>query len=571
MGVRRRLVAGALILGLSAFETARGEVQVNVSTTGSQRSPGVATAPDGSSVVVWTSFVVRNGGFVVEKNDILLRRYGPDGAALGGEAIVPIANASSAPRVAMAGDGSFAVVVDTHQGLTELGIRVQRYDATGSPLGTDVIVGFGDVPEIAMAPGGGFVVSWATGSYLDREVRARAFDASGTPLGPEIVAGFQGDHGPDAKVGMADDGSFVIVWSGDDGNGTGVLARRYDATGTPLAPAFVVNDSTAGSQSSPDVAVAADGSFVVAWLHRPNSFTVTHRAKRYDAAGAPLGPEFSVGDSVDGLSGPPRIALAADGSFVVVTIGDDGDKLGVFARRFDANDALRGPAVQLNGFETGDQNDPVVAWGVGDRYVVAWQSDTFDRSETAVVMQRLVEGFVEQPVDAARLVMSRHGTRESVIFRSTDPRMPFPPIGSREDPATGSPGGALLELFSATEGTAQLVISPGLGNPGWSAKHKTNTDSLKFLNREAPAGPSAVKRVTLKGRKILKLQASAIGLPLAGAQTSVAVRFTSGRYRACALFDASTIRTDQTNHFSAVHAVGTALPDCSDATLTAIP
>ena len=61
-------------------------------------------------------------------------------------------------------------------------------------------------------------------------------------------------------------GRLVIVWSsfGQDGSHYGVFGRRYDAAGTP-GTEFRVNTHTTHIQDKAAVAMAADGSFVVVW------------------------------------------------------------------------------------------------------------------------------------------------------------------------------------------------------------------------------------------------------------------------------------------------------------------
>ncbi|MFO7900670.1 MAG: SdrD B-like domain-containing protein [Planctomycetota bacterium] len=63
------------------------------------------------------------------------------------------------------------------------------------------------------------------------------------------------------------DGDFVVAWdtAGQDGDGLGVYARMYDADGTPNGDEFPVNTETTGDQYRPSVAMADDGSFVIAW------------------------------------------------------------------------------------------------------------------------------------------------------------------------------------------------------------------------------------------------------------------------------------------------------------------
>jgi hypothetical protein len=172
----------------------------------------------------------------------------------------------------------------------------------------------------------------------------------------------------------------------------------------------------------------------------------------------------------------------------------------------------------------------------------------------------------DQPLDAVRLVLKRRDGREKLLFVSRDPRVLFPVVGSADDPATGTPGGATIELFSHSEGSAALSVPAGAGKPGW----KVASDRYTFTNPKAPAGPSPVEVLVLRQAKGLKVIARAAGLPLSGAQGSVGIRVSTGELRNCALFDAPTIRRDEVGRFVAQGAAATSLGDCSDAALAGL-
>jgi len=178
---------------------------------------------------------------------------------------------------------------------------------------------------------------------------------------------------------------------------------------------------------------------------------------------------------------------------------------------------------------------------------------------------------LDRPISSVELVLKRSPAgKEKLVFVSADPAFLFPAIGGADDPASGSPGGALLEVFSKTEGAAALVIPPGIGKPGWKVKD-ANVDRYTFSNKEAPLGISVVKAVTLNSGTRLKMVVRETGVALAAAQGSVGVRVTTGTLRSCALFDASTIQKDEPGVFMAKDAVASALADCSDASLMGLP
>jgi hypothetical protein len=109
---------------------------------------------------------------------------------------------------------------------------------------------------------GGHIDGWETDDiYLQR------FNEYGTPVGPErqVNPDWHGAQS-DPDVAVADDGRCVVVWTADDGDGSGIHARLFGSDGSPLSDAFLVNTYTTGSQSTPEVAInPATGTFVIVW------------------------------------------------------------------------------------------------------------------------------------------------------------------------------------------------------------------------------------------------------------------------------------------------------------------
>src|SRR5262249_20034412 len=129
-------------------------------------------------------------------------------------------------------------------------------------------------PAAAFDSSGNFVTVWQSGgsglaSTQDADVFLQRWNSDGTLRGTEVrvnttVAGCQGAP----AVAAAPDGSFVVVWQsqGQDGDGWGIFAQRFDRTGAPVGGEVVVNQSTAGDQQVPAVVYDPSGaSFTVAW------------------------------------------------------------------------------------------------------------------------------------------------------------------------------------------------------------------------------------------------------------------------------------------------------------------
>ena len=195
-----------------------------------------------------------------------------------------------------------------------------------------------------------------------------------------------------SAVGVDADGDFVIAWHDpQDGSGYGVFARRFTAAGLPLGAVFQVNTYTTGKQSSARIASDADGDFAIVWNslgQDGGSYGVF--ARRFNSAGAPLTAEIPVNSTTANAQGAPDVAGDPDGDFVVVWESNlqDGSAFGIFARRFSSTGAPLGGEFRANSFTSNAQRSPAIdAEGDGD-FVVVWVSLGQDGSGYGVFGQR---------------------------------------------------------------------------------------------------------------------------------------------------------------------------------------
>ncbi len=185
-------------------------------------------------------------------------------------------------------------------------------------------------------------------------------------------------------VGMAPDGRFVIAWEsqGADGSNDAVVGQRYAGAGTAQGANFLVNTYTTNQQDDPAVAVARDGSFVVVWETDNQDGPLDYGGvfgQRYDAAGTRRGGEFRLNTYTTDEQGFPSVAFAPDKSFVVVWASrvPPSGYTDTFAQRFDAAGTRVGGEFRVNTYTTGHQvpfNSPAVATDAGGNFVVVWTS-----------------------------------------------------------------------------------------------------------------------------------------------------------------------------------------------------
>jgi hypothetical protein len=382
----------------AAAQVAAGsEFRVNVVTTDTQRRARAFTAADGSFVVTWNSFAQDGSDY-----GVMARRFDARGQGVGGEFQVNTFTTGYQYHPDVAGDrrGNFVIVWESGQDGSYASLHGQRFDAAGQRRGAEFRVNTYSTyyqywGKVAVAPNGSFVVVWR--SYTDgsqTSIAGRRYDAQGAAVGDEFVvngttAGIQSF--PD--VGVADDGSFVVAWMGAEGGADfNIFARRFGPGGAPVGAEFRVNSTATGYQNYPSLSVAPGGAFVVAWQSAgQDGSAYAVMGRRFDAAGAPLSGEFLVNAYTTGDQNQ-RAAVAADrqGNFTVAwrSAGQDGSASAVRARRFTAGGAPRGGEFAVNTYTTGDQDMAEVAVDAAGNFVTVWRSADQDGSNSGVFARR---------------------------------------------------------------------------------------------------------------------------------------------------------------------------------------
>jgi len=306
------------------------------------------------------------------------------------------------PAVDMAADGRFVVSWDGFApGGDSLDVYGRFYDLDGAPLGSQsrvntYVVETQEISSVSMFADGGAIIMW--NSYLqdgdDFGIYGQLYNSDGSSRGTEfrINAVTEGSQrGPHAAT--ASDGSFIIVWSGDgqDGDGGGVIGRRFNPDGSPSGSEFIVNTYTTGHQSAWGVAMDADGGFVVVWTSGDQDGDEAGIfGQRFSGAAEPLGGEFQINSSTAGMQRLPAVDMARDGRFVVIwsSEGQDGDGEGVFGQRFDEHGNAAGSEFRVNTTTDHDQQYPQVAMSSDGRFVVVWEQRDEENDEYGIRAQR---------------------------------------------------------------------------------------------------------------------------------------------------------------------------------------
>jgi hypothetical protein len=385
------------------------DTAINTTTTGDQDEAVVATASDGSYVVVWVSYASDSSG------NIIGQRYDSSGNTVGSEFTINsyTAGVQNSVSVAMNDDGSFVV---TWYGKGEdgyLGIYARCYNAKGQATTAQFLVSTVSTdsfasPSVAIADSGSFAVTWReyNADTMTTYIYVRLYDENGTATTSQIQVNTSvttGNCNPD--IAMDADGDFVVVWQACSTTGTGgydIFAQLFDANGNKVNGVLAVNSYTTNTQCDPSVAMDDAGAFVITWSSYGQTGNASYDiyARQYSSSGTAAGSAFLVNATTAGDQTDSDVACDSNGNFTVVWTSwgqDDSlkDDDGVYARMYLSNGSdyagTSGDAVgefRVNATTSGDQYAAAVSRNAsnGD-YVVVWLAA--DASGTGIYSRRL--------------------------------------------------------------------------------------------------------------------------------------------------------------------------------------
>jgi len=188
----------------------------------------------------------------------------------------------------------------------------------------------------------------------------------------------------------------VYSWLGILGS-VAVTGLAVPAGAQPVGGEFQINTYTTSRQLTSGfggrrtVAADASGNFVVVWRslgQDGSSYGIF--GQRYDSAGNKRGSEFRINSFTTSSQTNPAVASDAAGNFIVVWNGNsqDGSQTGVFGQRYDSAGNKRGSEFRVNSYTSGPQQNPAVASDATGNFIVAWNSDSQDGDQTGVFGQR---------------------------------------------------------------------------------------------------------------------------------------------------------------------------------------
>jgi hypothetical protein len=200
-----------------------------------------------------------------------------------------------------------------------------------------------------------------------------------TPRGSEIlVSAPLTDVNWSAQVAVAPSGDFVVAWQTGFGLQRGktsrVWIRLFRADGTPKGGRLRVSNSRA-DELLPKLAMAADGSFLVVWQGGSADDTSVF-GRRFAADGRPASGRFLLSSNTEGSQSTPAVAFTPGGGFVAAwssgPLTNPSKQSDLYARRFNAASQPLGPEFRVNTTLFNEQGSPQVAVDSQGNFLIGW-------------------------------------------------------------------------------------------------------------------------------------------------------------------------------------------------------
>ncbi|MFN8442692.1 MAG: right-handed parallel beta-helix repeat-containing protein [Caldilineaceae bacterium] len=347
---------------------------VNTTTVNRQDYAAVAMNDAGQFAIGWRSVAQDGSGL-----GVYAQRYDANGKAIGNEFQVNTYTTGDQAlwSVDINNSGMLILVWTSFlQDGDSFGIFGQRYAADGSPMGGEfqinsITAGLQNRPHVALDDSGSFVVTWTDYSTPYSTVVARRFDVTGIPLGPEFLVDSVPNVALEATdIAMNAQGDFLILYFWN--NPYSLYAHRYSAEGTSLAHAFPVSNF---SSRCPFKMLAMDaiGNFVIVWREITTPGTAEIYGQRYDESGTRQGSHFLVDSNINVEC--PTAAMGANGDFVIAwfTYEPTIEKRVINVQPYRANGERMGERIQPD--STSIISFPTfAAIDAKGKFVVAWQN-----------------------------------------------------------------------------------------------------------------------------------------------------------------------------------------------------
>ncbi len=232
---------------------------------------------------------------------------------------------------------------------------------------------------VAASENGSFAVTW-TGADEGKDVFVQRVSSSGTLSGSNAKVNTDGGSYDqyDSDVAMADDGSFVVAWA-DNRSGSAIdeiYIQRFNSSGTAVGGNTKISGAMSNSMK-PAVDMNSSGKFVVAWLDTASQQRTVYAAM-FNADGSQYGSTLTVSDNSYGPAiCKPDVAIDSTGIFVVVWQDSRSGSMDIYLQKYSSAGTAIGSNTRAHSsrLESSQINPAITFVGNNGSYQIIWQDD----------------------------------------------------------------------------------------------------------------------------------------------------------------------------------------------------
>ena len=245
-------------------------------------------------------------------------------------------------------------------------------------------------PVVAKDGSGNYVVVWQSlnqaAANSNYDIYMQLYNSNDEKIGGEILVN-QTTAGAQEKpaVAMNNNGKVVVVWSSYSNavSSFDIKARMFELN-SPVTVELLVNSTNANAQNNPAVDINSDGEFLVTWdSWDQDGGDRGVYMKRFDGTGGVLNEETLVNQTTAYSQAKPRIKYFPDGRWIIVweSYKQDGSGYGVYGRIFNTDNSAATNEFMINTYTADYQWFADVETFQNNSFVVvwcSWEQDGFD-------------------------------------------------------------------------------------------------------------------------------------------------------------------------------------------------
>ena len=219
-------------------------------------------------------------------------------------------------------------------------------------------------------------------------------------------------------IAMDKNGNFVIVWADDSDNNNyyEIMMTGFDSKGNIRFNKRTVNENSSGDQTSPKIAMADDGRFVVVWNDKQGKANINIKYKAFKADGTDAGKEAYLIDHIEGTRRNPAIAMDANGNYVIAW-DDDKDNNGgyqMYAQKFDFSGKALSKVLVVNSDSAGQQLHGAVGMNSKGAFFVAYRDDR-DKDKNYAIRVRGWDENLKEIITYTEVYNAKHNNSQPTV------------------------------------------------------------------------------------------------------------------------------------------------------------